>query len=144
MGLTPSPTATEADRRAAVVAKWQRFGQQFTSSRLVSEATRLLGSTLVSVQVATAAGATSYWPGGTPSTVTPWMSTIRRILFLVTQPAGMTDVEFYDAVNAANAFMDGEAPADVTWSWYRADAVHGVQGFYLDSTHNLDNSAFDV
>lgn len=328
LGLFPAPTDDEVTRRAALVAKWKRFGQRFNTSRVMTLASALLGSALVEVEFADAAGATSFWQGGSQSSRTnllaasewfampawttfgcsiathlggtvpsgptvpadriiedgstglhgvgqaaatptggwgtmtlsvyasagtrtqialtprfgsgstdgvdalfdlssgtvvststtgagvldgtnvtalgggwyrvsvtfhgltdgfscapfilaavggaysyagtagvvaveavgavlekataaraydaPWYSTIAHILFKVQQPAGMSDGEFYDTVNAVNAWLDGEAPADCTWDWWRVDSVQGVQGFYLDSPHNLSNDAFDV
>jgi len=80
-------------------------------------------------------------PAGAAATYeNSWMSTVATLLIKVTQPAGMSDGEFYDTVNRANAFLDGEAPAGVTWHWYREnDPINHTIGFILDSPANLDN-----
>ena len=83
--------------------------------------------------------------GTMPSTYpTVWQSTVFHLRFKVSQPAGMTDGDFYSIVNSANRFLDGQAPAHVTWDWWRVDSVNGVQGFYLDASRNLGGDAFDV
>lgn len=145
LALFPKPTATEYERRLAVAAKFARFGQPFNTSRLMTQAQLLLGTTFVALVLNTVATATTFWPGGTPGGQdNGWYSTVAHIRFQVQQPAGMLDGDFYDTVNSVNAFMDGEAPAWVTWEWYRLDSVQGTIGFFLDSPRNLGGDIFDV
>lgn len=144
-GRTPMPSDTPNGRRAGIADIWSRFGVIPTPQAIQTNLAAVLGpAVFVSVTHETIASALTYWPGGTPSTLAPWYSTIDRLAVQITQPAGMLDGEFYALIQNMNQMLDQRLPIWCTWLWWRADAVNGLKGFFLDSANNIDNSAFDV
>jgi hypothetical protein len=73
----------------------------------------------------------------------PWFSDVAHISIQVQVPGGWTEAQFQAAVGKIFPVLDSIIPAWATWDWWRVDSVHNVQGFWLDSPHNLDNDAFD-
>lgn len=142
LDLTPSPTATEGERRRAVIKQWLRWGTTPTMQAVLDEAAAALGPLFIALHHETVATATTWWPGGTPNPDAPWYSTIAHITFEVAQPATMSDGEFTDRLALLGPVLDGRLPSWVTWDWW-TDNEDGTLGFILDDEHNLDTEAFD-
>lgn len=141
----PFATDTDMDRRDRIAIRFSRFAVSGTQGRLYEELQNRLGDVFVSIAYTDPVDAVVHWPGDSSDTDDlPWYSTVCRLLILVQQPTGMSDGEFYERVKAVNEVLDAISPSIITWTWYRLDSVNGVIGFYLDSSHNLDNSIFDV
>lgn len=151
-------SATEADRRAEVLARFERIGKASVHSRIYSECVRVLGSFFVAVEYIDIANANvvspdaSYpWGHQAPAPYV-WYSTVAHILIKMTQPAGYTDADFWAKAAAITPVMDDLLPVEVTWDWYRCPRVGaGIEvvggpscaGWYLDEP-NLDILVFDV
>lgn len=90
------------------------------------------------------ASATSYWPGGTPSSEFPWYSTICNVCIEYIRPAAATDDEVETRRAACIAALDEWLPA---WDTYTLSETASIGpnaltfGFFLDQP-NLDRSAF--
>jgi hypothetical protein len=142
-GFVPLPSDTKPVRRARLVKQWQRFGDIPKPQRIADLLIEELAGVFVAIIHETPTSATTYWPGGTPSPITPWMSTIARISIHVEPLTHMTEAQFYERVGRIFPLLDGRLPAWVTWNWWRNNSL-GSQGFLLDDPHNLDNESFDV
>ena len=153
--LTPSPKDTEPERRAALVAAWQRFTRSNDAQGVSDTITGVLGqpsapgSVLVAIEYLSPSEAVSWWPGNPnpfPDAYqpTPWYSTVAYIAIKVTQPAGMTDAVFTATMNEAMVTLDGLLPSWVTFAWWTTDTTVGADGFYLDTAQNMWRDAFDV
>ena len=154
--IRPSPTATDASRRAELTARWQRFGEISNHARIVTALTNALGSYFVAVEYISLANAVVHvpdasYPWGTVVAGVTWYSTVAHILVRLQNPAGSTEGQFYDAAGLVPQILDPIVSSFVTFDWYRSPSVGtpiavvggpSAAGFYLDET-NLDNLVFD-
>jgi hypothetical protein len=149
--IAPSPTATDASRRAVLNARWQRFGQITNHARIVTELAAALGSYFVGVEYISSAIANIHAPGypvGTTVPGVPWYSTVAHILVRMQKPTGASEGDFYAAAGLVPTTLDPILSAFMTFDWYRAPVSAAVAvtggpsagGFYLDDPHNLDNN----
>lgn len=140
----PLPDDDETTRRARCAAVFARVGVVPTFAAISAQLAAAMGGVFVALTTIPLSSAQIFWPAGTTNAATPWMSTVAHLLVEVQTVGNMTDGQFYDDVKGVHTTLDGFVAAHITWDWYRADAVHGVLGFWLDSDHNLDNSVFDT
>jgi uncharacterized protein YmfQ (DUF2313 family) len=155
--ILPAPDTTEAERRAELTRRWQRFGHMANHVKMLTELSARLGTFFVAIEYISLANAVVHVPDGTyPWGVFTagigWMSSVAHILVLLQKPAGATEGQFYEQAAKVPQILDAIAPAWTTFDWYRSPvstpiAVTGgpsMGGFYLDDDHNLDNNTFDV
>lgn len=157
-GIRSTRTLTDAERRVALVRRWQRFGALASNSKLVTALQDELGEFFGAVEYISLSNAIvvspdASYPWGVQVDGIPWMSTVAHILVLLVKPAGATEAEFYAAAGKVIPILDPLVPWYVTIDWYRESACHaGIAvpggpskaGFWLDCPHNLDNNVFDV
>ncbi len=149
------PNGTEVERRVALEAQWARFGALINIGQLSSKLTTLLGDVFVALEFIDTTQAvvhvptTGSYPWGTPSTETPWYSTVMHMLVRTEVPDGYTEQEYLDTVGPVFPLLDGIVPAWLTWSVYRPGPVSydvtggpSAGGFYLDDPHNLNWEVF--
>jgi len=144
LALPVSATDTEQDRRNRLAAVFAKIGQAVTENSLSVQLQAALGPVFVSVDfLSTTVALQQTSPG--------WFSNVAHVLIRVQTPAGYQEVDFQNAVAKIFGIMDAQAPAWVTWDWYRPGPTPipvtggpSAGGFFLDDTHNLDNEVFDV
>lgn len=155
--IRPLPTATDKQRRDALVLRWGRFGATANHPRLETELRSRLGAFFyaleyISPSVARVISPDASYPWGVQADGVPWYSTVGHILVRLQKPAGATEAQFYKAAGECAVALDPLVNSFVSFDWYRepessAIAVVGgpsAAGFYLDDEHNLDNNVFDV
>jgi hypothetical protein len=157
--IRPAPDATDKDRRAELLARWQRFGGVANHSKIYTALSAALGDWFVDVEYISLANAvvgvpSPSYPWGTsgPSGTTWWYSTVAHILVKMQSPTGGSEAEFYQQAGKVHLTLDPIVPAWVTYDWYRAPETSAAitvsggpsaGGWYLDE-RNIDNSTFDV
>lgn len=157
--LRPSPSATDEQRRDAILARFEQFSGIANHAKLQKNLSAALGPVFVGIEYISVANAVvtvpdGTYPWGTANAEHPWTSSVAHILVLTQKPAGYTEAQFYETVAKVGPIVDALAPAWVTFDWYRAPVsgfgpitvVGGPSkaGIYLDDAHNLDNNVFDV
>ncbi len=154
MRLVPAPEDTEAERRVALTAQWERFGALINIGRLSSKLTTLLGDVFVSLDFIGIANALIHvpdgsYPFGTVSLGRPWFSTVMHMLVRTQVPAGYSEQDYLRIVGEVFPLLDGVLPAWMTWSVYRPGPVSYLVadgptagGFYLDDPKNLNWEVF--
>lgn len=141
--VRPSTEDSANMRRGRLVLKFQALGGPLFAT-LDEICTSLLGSLFVSLERTSLADAHTNWPGGSPSNLTRWDSTVAHLLVRVVRYdaiVGMTRQEMFDRLREMMAFMRDFTAAfmETDWAW---DGTGGA-GFYLDEDWNLDGEAFD-
>jgi hypothetical protein len=146
-GVTPLAGATDADRRAALVARLAAWMAPPTLQVVRDFLQAALGSVFTGLVPTSSAQAVGSVPGGAtiPGGVTlpdgPWTSSVAHIAIGLAPPASMPDYTFYALAGQVAQAVDDLLPAWATWDWFR-DGASGA-GFVLDDPHNLDNERFD-
>ena len=152
--ITPSPDASDYDRRLEVAKRFLRFVEVGgLHSRLVAKLREVASDVFTAVEYIDPSIATIYvpdgsYPYGTVQPGHPWYSTVCHILVLLTKPANYTEGDFYEAASRIFPAVDGFLPAWVSLDWYRRPIGAAVSvtngpsqaGFYCDNAHNLDNN----
>ena len=165
LGLSPLPTATMPQRRAALASRFSLLGRAPYQAGIIQTIRALLPNTYVGVvyTAANRASCSAYSPvtpastgqpiggyiipsiGGNPGANIPgrWYSSAHHVSIAVSQPAWMADADFYAEVGRVH---DGTLarlfPSWVTFGWFRDKTpplVGAGPGFYLDDVGNLDN-----
>lgn len=157
MKLRPTPGASDGDRRAAILERFERFAGIANHAKLLKNLEDVLGEVLVGVEYISLANAVLHvpdntYPWGTVAPGATWTNSVAHVLVRIQKPDGYTEGEFYEAAAKVGPIVDAIAPAWLTYDWYRAPlstpvAVVGgpsAGGFYLDDDHNLDNNVFDT
>jgi hypothetical protein len=149
LGLYPLTSDTLLARRNRVAAAMKRIGGLNTYEAMVDALTNALAPISFTVIHGSSATANVWTPAGWPMGNHPttaaqpdFYSTVAQVTIVVSEPAGMTDADFYSRLGAIYTVLDPMLPAWVTWNWIRQD-IHPGSGFYLDEV-DLDNEAFDT
>ncbi len=157
--IVPPADMPDRQRRAALTARWERFGARANHTRMHDLLLAGLGDYFFAVEYISLANANVHvpdgsYPWGTVVAGIPWYSTVSHILIRLQKPAFATEADFYNAAAKVAPILDPLLAGWVTWDWYRAPAdpyaaidVAGgpsAGGIYLDSDHTLDNHVFDV
>jgi len=157
--ITPPPTATDRERRVAVLRAFRRvLDASGLHERLVSALAAEIPDYFSAVEYIDITNAVvnvpdNTYPWGTPNAAVPWSSTVAHVLILLIKPANANERDFYAAASKVAPIADRILPTWCSFDWYRAPAggpavnVSGGPsqgGFYLDDDHNLDNNVFDV
>lgn len=153
LGLTPAPEDTEDERRARVMAVFERFGRAAISSEIAAALIEQIGDAFVAVEYIGYANAYIQVPDGTyPFGVVgsvPWASTVAHVLIRLQKPTGWTEGDFYEAAAQVGVVLAPMLPAWCTYAWYRPGPIFSpisggpsAAGFYLDDPSNLDNQIF--
>jgi uncharacterized protein YmfQ (DUF2313 family) len=159
LGISPSPTATEKERRDVVKKRRQRFlDATALHSRIQNVMRAELGDVFVQLEYISYANAVinvpdSTYPWGTVNVAAPWSTTTSVMLVLCQKPAGYTEGDYYEAIAKVHPALEQIMPAWMKWYAYRgpqtypAVSVSGGPsrgGFYLDDPNQLDNCVFSV
>lgn len=154
--LRPGPTATDPERRTAVLRKFERFEAGAGRSELIGRLTEKLGDVYVDLEYIgpTIAGVTvptAGYPWGSVVAGKPWSSNVAELIVKLQKPTGWSEAQFYEAVGGVRQALDDVVPAWVTYLWYRPSVdsanVNISDGpseaeFWLDEDYNLDNHLF--
>jgi len=157
-GVSPPFDATQFDRRAIVLRRFQQVGRRVTLGGLNAILAQVCPNVFKSITTTGSAAALSHVrttiavPGGvsitagaaTSSNPPIWMSSVHSVLVRVAQPAWMPDQQFYAECAQLQTWVVQLMPMWTTIDWYRAATldVSPAYSFQLDDPKNLDNEAF--
>ena len=143
LGLRPRSTSSKNRRRGLVAIKFRALGGPlYATEEEICGA--LLGSLYVQLEKTSLSDAHMNWPGGSPSVLTRWDSTIAHQLVRVIRYDEIVDVtrhEMFERLAEMMNFMRDYTAAwmETDWAW---DAENGNPEFRLDEDWNLDGEAF--
>lgn len=141
--VRPGANDSNNRRRAVLQAKFLRLGGDAFGT-LDELCELLLGDVFIQLERTALADSHSNWPGGTPSVLDRWDSTVAHLLVRVERydNVDITLTEFLDRLRKMMTEMRDYTSAwtETDWAW---DGTGGA-GFYLDEDWNLDGEAFDV
>lgn len=105
----------------------------------------LLGDVFIQLERTSLADANTDWPGGTPSQLDMWASSVAHLLIRVVRPQdldGITKTEMFERLRQAMDFLRNYIASwcTIDWGW---NADNDTPGFYLDEDGNLDGQTFD-
>jgi len=155
LGLSPLSSDTPASRRIRVEAKLGLLAAGTSFVTINDYLTKVLGDMYVGLEFPDPLTAVTYVPGGgsvpggptfldgefAPAGISPWASSLAKVIVKLEKPAAMSEGEFYDRASQSYNDMDNLVGAWMGFDWVR-DGPNGA-GFYLDEENNLDNQRFD-
>ena len=153
LALAVSPSDSLGVRRARVAAKMVFFAQGYRG--IILQALAPLGAVLLAVEYVDIASAYVVSPDGTypfgvQDVLTPWSSTVAKIVLRFNLPSGYTEGDFNQAVAQALAIVEPYLPAWVSVDWYRSgptfSSIGGLSGagFYADDPLNTNYEILDA
>lgn len=158
LDLRPKRTDTEADRRAAFMAKRVRDGQPIEHAFLENVLRERLGPFFVAIEYTDITIASFHKPDssypaawGTVVAGFPWYSTLEHILVRIQKPVGASEGDFNEAAGKVVETLNPMLPSTCTFDWYRSPGLDAIAvtggasaaGIFLYRDHNLDNHVFD-
>lgn len=152
--LPVSPYETEKQRRRKLAFKIKAETTPNTLGTIYEFLQELLDPIFVGIDFNTPLTAQGYFPGGHTisggpvladgnalgNTVSPYTSTLGKVLILLEKPVNMSEDEFYSRTGGIYDLLDGLLGWWCSYAWVRDGA--GGPGFILDTPKNLDNMRF--